>query len=92
VSTRRVVKDGILVGQNRGEVEDKRADKFAELDRQRRENGAGAISSRVDGFAQIEWRCLACGEHSFAPKEHAGGLTTKHCGLCGMDREHERVR
>jgi len=89
--TRKFVKDGILYGQNRGEVEDKRAEKFDELAVMQRDNGSG-IRSQVDGFAQVEWQCIVCGHKHSAPKEHAGGITVTRCPICMVMREHERAR
>ena len=89
--TRRVTKDGVLVGQNRGEVEDKRVEKLAELERYRRDNGMGQIRSQVDGFAEVTWECTTCKARHTAPKQHAGGLTKAWCETCGDETEHERV-
>jgi len=89
--TRKVVKDGIPVGMNRGEAEDKRAEKVGELARYRRDNGSGQIRSQVDGFATVEWQCSACGGKHKAIREHAGGITAKQCPSCGLTGEHERV-
>ena len=88
---RKVVKDGILVGQNRGEVEDKRAEKMGDLDRYRRDNGHGGTREQVDGFAMVTWKCTSCRARHEAPKENAGGLATKLCPACGAEGEHERV-
>jgi len=88
---RKVVKDGILRGQNRGEVEDKRVEKFEELARYRRDNGHGGTREQVDGFATVTWKCSLCGGRHRAPKEHAGGLAVLRCPRCGLVGEHERV-
>ena len=90
--TRRVVKDPILAGQNRGEVEDKRAEKMGALDRFRRDNGHGGTRETIDGFATVTWRCAICGGRHKAPKVNPGGLSVRTCPHCGVKSEHERMR
>ena len=89
--TRKVVKDPILKGQNRGEVEDRRADKMAELERYRRDNGHDAPRETVNGYAQITVACLVCGHRHTEPKKHAGGLVDTTCPNCGIFSTHEKV-
>lgn len=91
MTAHRATKDGILKGQNRGEVEDKRAEKMSELEHYRRDNGMGQIRSQVDGFAQVEWQCGACGGKHLGPKTTAGAYSTQKCPACGVEGEHERV-
>jgi hypothetical protein len=90
--TRKVVKDGIHKGQNRGEVEDKRAEKMGELARYARDNGGhGGLQEQVDGFAQYDYKCTLCSAINKGPKQPAFAISLP-CRSCGQTTEQERHR
>lgn len=91
MTTRKVVKDPMPKGMNRGEAEDKRCEKLGELAAYRRDNGGGTIRSQVDGFAKVVWQCSVCDCRHEAPKETAAGYEERKCPHCRVTCEHERV-
>lgn len=88
---RKVVKDGILAGQNRGEVEDKRAEKMGALAQYGRDNAHGGPREQIDGFAQADYRCTRCRKVNQGPKQPAFAIAL-HCPHCHRMVLHERVR
>jgi hypothetical protein len=88
--TRKVVKDPIQKGQNRGHVEDLRADKMAEIDRYRRDNGSGQIRSVVQGLAQYDYRCTVCHATNPGPKQPCFAIRLP-CQSCGLVTEQEHT-
>lgn len=89
--TRKVVKDPIQRGQNRGFVEDMRAEKMGELARYGKDNGSGQIRETVDGFAQFDYRCTVCHAINKGRRQPLYAIPLP-CVSCGLTTEQERVR
>lgn len=91
MTTRKVVKDALPKGMNRGAAEDQRAEKMGELSHYKRNLGK-TICSSVTGFATATYLCGACGWINTLP------LTTQACEIeapcagCGTDTTQERIR
>ena len=88
---RSVVKTPILPGQNRGETQDKRIEKFEQLGQWKREFGHGGPHEQVDGLARRDYRCLDCGTVNSCPLVTQAYTTEAPCSTCGVVREQERV-
>lgn len=89
--TRKVVKDPIIKGQNRGYVEDMRVQKMSELERFKRDNGHGGLREQIDGFAQVPYRCIKCGTRNHGTRQPAAQITIP-CSRCRRPTLQERVR
>jgi len=75
---------------NKGQDDDMRAHKLDELKRHVHD-AHPSHQYLVEGFEEVDWKCVVCGEVNRAPKETQAGSWDVYCRTCKTVTLQERI-